>query len=287
MSDESNIEAGLDAFAAGEIEVALRAWALVDSSTPAFEYAASYLAYARSEFPTAYSECFENDPIAEHVTAHRGVSTTLPEMPTAIMSAAASAPVPRAASEAARESPSVEDRANDEPSESEDPWGEPDAVAAGGDGFAMLSGVQQQDDSEGVRREEESGGEADILDALGVSLRDAIDLDDFAGAVEVADQILERDPEHEFALATRERYQDRLLKMHYSKLGDQRTVPIVLCPPDQIIWLDLDHRSGFILSQVDGVSSYQEIVEIAGMDPNESVAILARLVTSGVIGPRS
>ncbi|MEM6732003.1 MAG: hypothetical protein AAF658_10635, partial [Myxococcota bacterium] len=69
-----------------------------------------------------------------------------------------------------------------------------------------------------------------------------------------------------------------------SKIGDVHAVPTVLCPPDQVIWLDLDHRSGFILSQVDGISSYQDIMEIAGMDHFECATILAGLVSSGVIG---
>ena len=67
-------------------------------------------------------------------------------------------------------------------------------------------------------------------------------------------------------------------------IGDIETVPRVLMSPEEVIWLDLDHRSGFVLAQIDGVSTYEEIVELTGMDRIESFRILAKLVQDKVIG---
>ncbi|MFC1609353.1 hypothetical protein ACFL6C_00205 [Myxococcota bacterium] len=117
-----------------------------------------------------------------------------------------------------------------------------------------------------------------------VKLKDLLDLDDFTGALEAADALLEMDAEHVFALAARKKCRETLQRMYESKIGALTTVPSVKMPPEQVIWLDLDHRSGFILAQVDGVSTYDELVELTGMDRLEALRIMAQLVAKGVIG---
>ncbi len=146
----------------------------------------------------------------------------------------------------------------------------------GGGAFDLVQQVDQ------ASAETQEKGES--LDALEQKLNELSELDDLSGALEVAKQILAMDPDHRVARAAEGRSRDVLMKMAGSKIGDLNAVPTVLCPPDQVIWLDLDHRSGFILSQVDGVSSYQDIMEIAGMDHLECALILAELVSGGVIG---
>ena len=46
----------------------------------------------------------------------------------------------------------------------------------------------------------------------------------------------------------------------------------------------LNHHEGFIISLVDGNTSYETIVEISGMGEQQTLAILSRLVELGVIG---
>ncbi len=50
------------------------------------------------------------------------------------------------------------------------------------------------------------------------------------------------------------------------------------------MWQKLDHRAAFVLSQVDGMTSYEDIIEISGMNEFDSTRVLARLVQAGVIG---
>jgi hypothetical protein len=172
----------------------------------------------------------------------------------------------------------------------QDAWGEPDDVVEGGGGFELVDAASEDGSSEPVETAS-ADAEADSSPAsaadLEQKLRELLELDDFTGALEHAEAILALEPHHAFAAEAKTKAREQLLQMHYSKLGDVHDVPIVLCPPDQVIWLDLDHRAGFILSQVDGVSSYHEIIEISGMEPLESVTILANLVSNGVIGPAS
>lgn len=134
-----------------------------------------------------------------------------------------------------------------------------------------------------VPRAAEPPGDSSIT-VLEARLKERTELDDFTGSLAVAHEILSIDPTHAQAIDSRERCRERLMAMYLSEIGDVHAVPKVLVPPDQIIWLDLDHRSGFVLSQVDGLSSYQELIEITGMGRLESLEILAKLVRDKAIG---
>ncbi|MBT6177708.1 MAG: hypothetical protein HOI23_10720 [Deltaproteobacteria bacterium] len=130
------------------------------------------------------------------------------------------------------------------------------------------------------------GDEAGMrLRALETRLKQFLELDDLTDALEVVEQILELEPEHGLALEARATCGEKLVKMYESKVGgDLGATPVVLLPPDQLVWQDLDHRAGFILSQVDGASRYQDILLISGMDRLDTMRILAQLVQDGVIG---
>jgi hypothetical protein len=130
------------------------------------------------------------------------------------------------------------------------------------------------------------GDEAGMrLRALETRLKQFLELDDLTDALEVVEQILELEPEHGLALEARATCGEKLVKMYESKVGGNLgATPVVLLPPDQLVWQDLDHRAGFILSQVDGASRYQDILLILGMDRLDTMRILAQLVQDGVIG---
>jgi hypothetical protein len=96
--------------------------------------------------------------------------------------------------------------------------------------------------------------------------------------------VLRRNPQHEGALAYLKRNEATLLRMYESKIGDMSRIPKPLVPPDEVIWMNMHHRAGFILSQVDGTLSYDDLLEISGMDRFDTVRIVADLVTAGIIG---
>jgi hypothetical protein len=75
-----------------------------------------------------------------------------------------------------------------------------------------------------------------------------------------------------------------MLAMYESKLGGLDRTPRVLISSEEVIWLSLNHRAGFILSQVDGSLSYDDILEVSGMDRFDTVRIIADLVGNGIIG---
>lgn len=119
--------------------------------------------------------------------------------------------------------------------------------------------------------------------ALIQGARDLLDLADHTGALELAEKLLEREPENPEARSIRERCQSVLLSMYESKIGRLDSRPKVAVRTDEIIWLNLDHRAGFLLAQVDGATTFEEIFSLSGMSRLETAKILVQLLNEKVI----
>lgn len=113
--------------------------------------------------------------------------------------------------------------------------------------------------------------------------KDLLDLDDHSGAMELIGKALELDPTDSAALKLKDRSERTLVAMYESKLGDLNQIPTVKLKDDEIIWLNLDHRAGFVLAQIDGSVSFEEIFAVSGMSRLDTARILAQLVEEGVI----
>lgn len=122
------------------------------------------------------------------------------------------------------------------------------------------------------------------LASLLARMRKLMSVDNFSGALDVAQTILSEDPNHVDAQRAAAHCRERLESMYLAKLGDLAVRPAVRMPPGEVIWLDLDHRSGFVLAQVDGSSTFEEILELTGMPRLETLRILYDLVQKSVIG---
>jgi hypothetical protein len=128
------------------------------------------------------------------------------------------------------------------------------------------------------------GETTDELTALMTGARELFDLGDFSGSLELVEKALRSNPDHEDARAYLKRNEATLLHMYQSKIGNMGTIPRQLVPPDEIIWLNMHHRAGFILSQVDGTLAYEDLLDVSGMDRFDTMRILADLVQNRIIG---
>lgn len=136
------------------------------------------------------------------------------------------------------------------------------------------------------------GGELDLDDSPArppedpavADMRDRYAAGDFTGALILAESLLETEPEHEEAVRYAESCREVLTQMYSARLGPLDQVVIVAIPADQIRWLSLDHRSGFLLSLVDGVSSIDEILDISGMTRLDALRIMYTLLEQRIIG---
>jgi hypothetical protein len=116
-----------------------------------------------------------------------------------------------------------------------------------------------------------------------VDMKDRYATGDFSGALVIAEGILQEEPAHEEALRYQQRCSETLSQMYLARLGSLTQVVRVAVARDQIRWLSLDHRAGFLLSLVDGTSSIDELLDVSTMPRLEALRILYGLLDQRVI----
>ena len=143
----------------------------------------------------------------------------------------------------------------------------------------MPSGGQQQPSM--PQAAQPAGNDASVL--LG-GARDLISQKDFDGALELVHKVLVQDPRNAQAMKMREECEAVLTQQLESRLGGLQQRPRVLLKPDEIRWLDLDPRAGFVLAQIDGAVSYEDLYDICGLPRLDTVRILSQLANEKIIG---
>jgi hypothetical protein len=114
-------------------------------------------------------------------------------------------------------------------------------------------------------------------------MKDRYAMGDFTGALVIAESLLETDPGDAESLRYADSCRDVLTQMYAARLGALDQVVVVAIPPDQIRWLSLDHRAGFLLSMVDGTSSVEEILDVIGMTRLDALRIMFTLLEQRII----
>jgi hypothetical protein len=114
-------------------------------------------------------------------------------------------------------------------------------------------------------------------------IKDRYAMGDYSGALVAAESILEAEPAQPDALRYAHRCRQVLMDMYTARIGLLTQVATVAVPPDQIRWLSLDHRAGFLLSLIDGHSTLDEVLDISGMPRLDALRILFSLIEERVI----
>jgi hypothetical protein len=117
-------------------------------------------------------------------------------------------------------------------------------------------------------------------------MRERFSLGDYTGALEMVDLILADDPANLDAAECGENCRHVLENMYAAKLGPTDRVPVVIVARTQMRWLSIDHRAGFILSLVDGVSSLEMVLDVSGMPRLDALRILHDLVQQHIVAFR-
>ncbi len=117
----------------------------------------------------------------------------------------------------------------------------------------------------------------------GTSLSDLYAVHDFTGALEEAQRRLSQEPEDPVAQRYADLCREALTKMYLAKLGSTERRMLVEIAADQIRWLSMDHRAGFLLSLVDGHSNIEDIIDISGMPRFDALRIIVELLDRKVV----
>ena len=108
-------------------------------------------------------------------------------------------------------------------------------------------------------------------------------LGDFSGSLELIEKILQVDPDHGEARDYLRQNEATLISMYESKLGPLSCIPRLAIKPEEVLWLNLDHRAGFLLAQIDGIVDYDSLFALSGLPRLDTARILANLIADGVI----
>ena len=123
----------------------------------------------------------------------------------------------------------------------------------------------------------------DEVDVWMRGARELVALNDFSGALELLGKILERRPSDKDAQQMHDVCEQNLTQMFESKIGSMDGRPTTAIPPDEIIWLNLDPRAGFVLAQIDGEVSFEDLYAICGLKRLDTARILSQLLEEGVV----
>lgn len=117
-------------------------------------------------------------------------------------------------------------------------------------------------------------------------MNERVALGDYTGALAMAEQLLAASPDNANVASVAENCRTVLRQMYIAKIGPMDHVPMVMVPRDQLRWLSIDHRAGFVLSLVDGVSSLEMILDVSGMPELDALRILTELAQQRIIAFR-
>jgi hypothetical protein len=131
-------------------------------------------------------------------------------------------------------------------------------------------------------------GEPAIFDKADpeAEMNERFTIGDFAGALRVAEELLASDPKREDATRIARESKSHLLTQYEARLGSLDRVPAVVMGVSGLRDLAIDHRAGFLLSHIDGVSSLETILDVSGMPRLDAVKILVELVQKRVVALR-
>jgi len=113
--------------------------------------------------------------------------------------------------------------------------------------------------------------------------RELQNLDDHSGARELLLQAQGLNPELTGLSDALSRSEAKLQTIYESKIGKLGAVPRVRLKDDEVIWLNLDHRAGFMLAQIDGTLTFEDLFSVSGMTRLDTARILAQLLDQRVI----
>ncbi len=114
-------------------------------------------------------------------------------------------------------------------------------------------------------------------------IQERLDVGDDLGAMMLAENLLTIEPDNGEATQCVDICRGRLVDKYLARLGGRRRVPRVVLGMDEIRYLSLDHRAGFLLSNIDGTMTVEEVLDVSGMAEFDALRLLDDFRERGVI----
>lgn len=140
-----------------------------------------------------------------------------------------------------------------------------------------------------TQRVDASGSGAQVAmvdDEARIAMRERLAVEDFAGALSLADKLLEINRSDGEARRVAMRCREELRTLYIQRIGSLNQIPTTMYSQSQLRWLALDHRAGFVLSLIDGMSSIEDIIDVSTMPSLEVLRTVHNLLSENVISLR-
>lgn len=124
---------------------------------------------------------------------------------------------------------------------------------------------------------------APSMDELRQQMNQRFEVADYSGALEAAEHLLDLDEAAADASICRQKCQATLLQMYESRIGSFQRIPSRIISEEDIIWRTLDTTSAFLASNVDGVLSFEDLIDISTVSRFDTCRILSQLLQEGII----
>lgn len=263
------LDEGLEHYRKGRMADAVRSWEAASRVAPASVRLRELLRSARSRLGAGAGEGAEALPLASGA-------------PSSASAPSPAAPFPASAPSPAPWQPPVRPQAPAGAAAGRrSPWDEGPSVAVPHEADSVADAVGW-----GIHADSGHGEGAEDASQTAVWLRGARELQalaDFSGALELTSKVLQHEPGHAEAEHIHAQCEETLTQMFESKLSPLSRRPRVALKPDEVIWLNLDPQAGFVLAQIDGEVSIEDLHAICGLSRLETARILSHLLDERVI----
>ncbi len=116
-----------------------------------------------------------------------------------------------------------------------------------------------------------------------VEMKERFEMGDYSGALDIAEMLLDHDPEDPQGKSYLNKCREILLEMYESRIGSFERVPQLAIEEQEVIWRKLDPQDSFVLSRIDGLMTFGDILDISGLPRFETCRILDQLLQNGII----
>jgi len=112
---------------------------------------------------------------------------------------------------------------------------------------------------------------------------DLFEAGEYSEALSLIERVLAAEPDDQEADALRERVREALLGQYKARIGALSETPRVDVPDGDLVWLNLDPRAAFLLSRVDGILTFEEIIDLSNLDAFTANKLLHDFLQEGLI----
>lgn len=103
-------------------------------------------------------------------------------------------------------------------------------------------------------------------------------------AVVALDLMFRADPDSVSTQTQLQIHQDTICEIYEGYIGDTDAVPALTMPLHQVSSASMNSRAAFLLTRIDGIMSFDELLDVAGMPRLEALRYLSMLLLRGIVG---